>query len=145
MHRGHVGFRRLQTPADLEADGLSLRVNGVPVFARGAVWTPLDLRAPHAGAAQLRPVLERVVAAGMNMLRVPGTAAYESPAFYDLCDELGILVWQDFMFANLDYPESDDAFTSVVESEASDILDGLAGRPSLAVLCGGSEVAHRWP
>ena len=143
LHRGHVGFRRLQTPADLEADGLSLRVNGVPVFARGAVWTPLDLRAPHAGAAQLRPVLERVVAAGMNMLRVPGTAAYESPAFYDLCDELGILVWQDFMFANLDYPESDDAFMAVVESEASDILDGLAGRPSLAVLCGGSEVAQQ--
>jgi beta-mannosidase len=143
LHCGRVGFRRLQAPADLDADGLSLRVNGVPVFARGAVWTPLDLRAPHAGAAQLRPVLDRVVAAGMNMLRVPGTATYESPAFYDLCDELGILVWQDFMFANLDYPESDDAFTAVVESEARDILDGLAGRPSLAVLCGGSEVAQQ--
>ncbi len=77
------------------------------------------------------------------MLRVPGIAVYESPAFYGLCDELELLVWQDFMFANLDYPEQDDTFMAAVEPEARQILDELGGRPCLAVLCGGSEVAQQ--
>jgi beta-mannosidase len=143
LRRARVGFRALSHEPDLLADGVSLRVNGVPVFTRGAVWTPLDIRAPHSEAAALEPVLERVVSGGMNMLRVPGIAAYESDAFYDLCDELGILVWQDFMFANLDYPESDPEFMAGVEREARAILARLGGRPSLAVLCGGSEVAQQ--
>jgi beta-mannosidase len=143
LHQARVGFRELRADGDLEADGLGLSVNGRSVFARGAVWTPLDLRAPHAGPAQLRPVLERVAAAGMNMLRIPGTAAYESDAFYDLCDELGILVWQDFMFANLDYPESDPEFMAAVEAEARAVLERTAGRPCAAVFCGGSEVAQQ--
>jgi beta-mannosidase len=142
-HRGRVGFRRLQTPGDLEADGLGLQINGVPVFARGAVWTPGDLRAPGGDPEALRATLRRVAEGGMNMLRVPGIGAYEDDLFYDLCDELGILVWQDFMFANLDYPDSDSAFMAAAESEAREILDRLAGRPSLAVLCGGSEVAQQ--
>ncbi|HEY2316817.1 MAG TPA: hypothetical protein VGH67_00840 [Solirubrobacteraceae bacterium] len=143
LHRARIGFRELSRDGDLEADGLALSVNGRPVFARGALWTPLDLRAPHADEVRLRPVLERVAAAGMNMLRIPGTAAYESPAFYDLCDELGILVWQDFMFASLDYPESDGPFMQTVEAEARAVLEALGGRPCLAVLCGGSEVAQQ--
>jgi beta-mannosidase len=138
-----IGFRSLRAPADLAADGPALTINGVAVFARGAVWTPGDLRRPASAEGDLRPVLERVVAAGMNMLRVPGTAAYESDAFHDLCDELGILVWQDFMFANLDYPESDPAFMAAVAQEARAVLAGRGGRPSLAVLCGGSEVAQQ--
>jgi beta-mannosidase len=64
---------------------------------------------------------------------------YESDDFYALCDELGILVWQDFMFANMDYPEDDAAFAASVAEEASQQLERLAGRPSLAVLCGNSE------
>jgi beta-mannosidase len=143
VYRGRVGFRRLEAAADLVRDGLDLRINGERVFARGAVWTPLDLRSPHAEEDVLRPVLARMVDAGMNMLRVPGIATYESDAFYDLCDTLGILVWQDFMFANLDYPESDPQFMELVEREARTVLDRLGGRPSLAVLCGGSEVAQQ--
>jgi beta-mannosidase len=138
---GHVGFRALHCGDDVEHDGIGLVVNGAPVFARGAVWTPLTL-AP-AGEDSLRQVLESVVRAGMNMLRVPGTASYESDQFYDLCDELGILVWQDFMFANMDYPEQDDAFMATVREEGRQVLARLAGRPSLAVLCGGSEVAQQ--
>ncbi len=140
---GRVGFRELSTGADLERDGLRLSVNGIPVFARGAVWTPLDLTAPHSRGPELRRVLERVRGAGMNMLRVPGVGCYESAEFYDLCDELGILVWQDFMFANLDYPEQDEAFMTAIESEAAGVLEALGARPSLAVLCGGSEVAQQ--
>lgn len=138
-----VGFRDLQTQGELERDGIQLRVNDVPVFARGAVWTPLDLAAPCSRGPELERVLEAVVGAGMNMLRVPGIGAYESEEFYDHCDELGIMVWQDFMFANLDYPEQDPEFMATVEREARQVLAGLAARPSLTVLCGGSEVAQQ--
>ncbi len=140
---GRFGFRTLAAPDDIDREGLALNINGVSVFARGAVWTPLDLAAPDAPEPELRRVLGAVVDAGLNMLRVPGIGCYESDAFYDLCDELGILVWQDFMFANLDYPESDPEFMAEVEREARQVLGRLAGRPSLAVLCGGSEVAQQ--
>ncbi len=140
---GRIGFRTLTTPADIERDGLALQCNGVPVFARGAVWTPLHLARTDAPEPDLRAVLGAVLDAGMNMLRVPGVGCYESDEFYDLCDELGILVWQDFMFANLDYPEQDPDFMAEVEREARQLLDRLAARPSLAVLCGGSEVAQQ--
>ena len=76
----------------------------------------------------------------MNMVRVGGTMAYESDAFYDLCDELGILVWQDFMFANMDYPWQDPAFAQTALLEAAQLLERLQSRPSLAVVCGSSEV-----
>jgi beta-mannosidase len=140
---GRVGFRELRCDDDVEREGIQLTINGTPVFARGAVWTPLELGDPSAPGPTLSVVLGRVVRAGMNMLRVPGTACYESDEFYDLCDELGILVWQDFMFANLDYPEGDEEFMATVRDEGREVLARLAGRPSLAVLCGGSEVAQQ--
>jgi len=143
LYEGRVGFRDLESAGGLAEDGLNLVVNGVPVFVRGAVWTPVSLRAPHSAEPELRPILERLAGAGMNMLRVPGVAAYESDAFYDLCDELGILLWQDFMFANLDYPEADAAFMTTVEAEARALLARVGSRPCLAVLCGGSEVAQQ--
>ncbi|MGH2858414.1 MAG: glycoside hydrolase family 2 protein [Solirubrobacteraceae bacterium] len=143
LHRARVGFRTLASAADLEADGPALSINGVPVFARGAIWTPADQRAPHAPRAETERLLTTVASAGMNMLRIPGIGAYESPGFHDLCDELGLLVWQDFMFANLDYPEGDRDFMCEVEREARATLDALGHRPSLAVLCGGSEVAQQ--
>ncbi len=138
-----VGFRSLDWSDDILEAGLDLHVNGVPIFVRGAVWTPADLVSLAPAAADLRAVLELARDAGMNMLRVNGTGAYESPLFYDLCDELGILVWQDLMFASLDYPLSDPDFRAEVEREAALVLDRLAGRPSLAVLCGNHEIEQQ--
>ena len=147
IQAGRVGFRSLAAGAradhDVAADGLHLHVNGVGVFARGAVWTPIDLVGLAPEPRELRAALETVREAGMNMLRIPGTGAYEQPAFHDLCDELGILVWQDFMFANLDYPFSDEDFRGKVEREASELLAALAGHPSLSVLCGNSEIEQQ--
>jgi beta-mannosidase len=144
---GRVGFRELRCgPApdhDIEVDGLDLHVNGVRVFARGAVWTPIDAVGMAPSGAELREALQRVRDAGMNMLRLPGTGAYETSAFHDLCDELGILVWQDFMFANLDYPTSEPDFLAAVERECAAVLEQLGGRPSLAVLCGNSEIEQQ--
>jgi beta-mannosidase len=144
---GRTGFRTLAPgPAsghDAEADGLDLHVNGVRVFARGAVWTPVDPVSLAPDRARLKAALELVRDAGMNMLRIPGTSAYESETFHDLCDELGLLVWQDFMFANLDYPIADEDFRATVEREAGATLADLAARPSLAVLCGNSEIEQQ--
>lgn len=147
VNAGRTGFRTLApgpTPGhDVEADGLDLHINGVRVFARGAVWTPADFVGLAPDPATLRAALEQVRDAGMNMLRIPGTSVYESDAFHDACDELGLLVWQDFMFANLDYPIADESFRATVENEASAQLNRIAGRPSLTVLCGNSEVEQQ--
>ncbi|HEY1854913.1 MAG TPA: hypothetical protein VGG40_10025, partial [Solirubrobacterales bacterium] len=144
---GRVGFRTLAPGRDAAhdplEDGIDLQVNGVSTFARGAVWTPVDPVGLAPPAASLREALEQVRDAGMNMVRIPGTAAYEPAAFHDLCDELGILVWQDFAFANFDYPIADKGFRATVEAEAREQLAALAGRPSTAVLCGNSEVEQQ--
>jgi beta-mannosidase len=147
LDAGRVGFRTLapgpEPSHDTLAAGLDLHVNGVRVFARGALWTPVDPVGLAAAETELRAALERLRDAGMNLVRIPGTAAYESAAFHDLCDELGILVWQDFMFANLDYPVADEGFRASIEREARQALETVAGRPSLAVLCGNSEVEQQ--
>jgi beta-mannosidase len=113
---------------------------GVPVFCRGAVWSVADITSMPSDRERIAPFLARARDAGMNMIRVPGTCAYEAQAFHDLCDELGILVWQDFMFANFDYPSGDPVFVGSVRKEAADLLGRTGASPSLAVLCGGSEV-----
>ncbi len=118
--------------------GLSLAVNGVPVFCRGAVWTPPDL--VGLGSDGTRTLLTLAREAGMNMLRVPGTTLYPATDFFDLCDELGILVWQDLMLANFDYPHGDPEFSAALTREVAAFLDRTQGAPSLAILCGGSEV-----
>lgn len=146
VEAGRVGFRTLAPGLpghEIERDGLSLHVNGVPIFARGALWTPLDIVGLDPSPAELRAALETVTTAGMNMLRVPGFGPYEQSAFHDLCDELGILVWQDLMFASMDYPFEDDGFLRIASEEVGDVAARLAGRPSSAVLCGNSEVEQQ--
>jgi beta-mannosidase len=134
---GRIGFRTLALQA--ENGDFSLQVNGVPIFCRGACWTPPDPVALDSTAESLQETFEQVRAAGMNMLRVGGTMVYESDAFLDLCDANGILLWQDFMFANMSYPEGDAAFSASVATEARQQLARLAARPCLALLCGNSE------
>jgi beta-mannosidase len=144
---GRTGFRSLRAgPAaghELERDGLDIHVNGVRVFARGAVWTPLDIVGLAPSPDELRRALEQVRDAGMNMVRLPGTGAYESALFHDLCDELGIMVWQDLMFANFDYPIDDERFRDTVERELGELVAALGARPSLTVVCGNSEVEQQ--
>ncbi len=135
---GATGFRTLDPgPAfDADRDALELSVNGVPVFVRGAVWTPV---AEDEVVSTLRTLRD----AGINLVRIPGIGVPETAAFHDACDELGLLVWQDFSFANLDYPIEEGVFRATVEDEARALLAQVAGRPSLAVLCGNSEVEQQ--
>ena len=134
---GHIGFRTLEV--DTAGGNFVVRVNGERIFCRGACWTPPDVVALETAPAAAAGVLDQVVAAGMNMIRVGGTMVYESDAFLDACDARGVLLWQDFMFANMDYPEADAAFRTSVTNEVRQLLERLGGRPCLAVLCGNSE------
>jgi beta-mannosidase len=110
------------------ADSLDLWVDGEPVFVRGVVWTPGDLGA-----------LDTAKELGFNLVRVSGIASYESDEFYDRCDELGLMVWQDLMFATFDYPLADEGFRSTVEAEVRDHLTRLRDHPCVVVVCGSAE------
>ena len=140
---GRVGFRSIAVDRDSDGKGFALVVNGVKIFARGACWSASDLVSLAGDRARLAPWLTLARDAHMNMVRVGGTMIYESDDFFALCDELGLLVWHDFMFANMDYPIADAAFRASVEAEAAQFLRRTRSHPSLAVLCGGSEVAQQ--
>lgn len=138
---GRVGFRAVR--ADTRDGGFGLRVNDTPVFARGVCWTPLDTLRLHAPAARLRDVLTRLRDAGLNLVRIGGTMVYESEDFFRLCDELGLMVWQDLMFASMDYPADDTGFVRQVDDELACQLPAWAAHPSVVVLCGNSEVEQQ--
>lgn len=134
---GQVGFKSVVM--DRTGGQVQLVVNGRPVFARGACWTTADARSLD-DAAKARAFLELAKEAGANMVRVGGTMVYESEAFYAACDELGLMVWQDFMFANFDYPFADAAFRAEVEGEITQQLRRLQKHVCVAVHCGSSEI-----
>lgn len=137
---GQVGFRTVERD---EGSGFGLRINDVPVFVRGAVWTCEDVVAQNASEDSIRSTLVLARDAGMNMIRVGGTSGYAPEAFHEIADELGILVFQDFAFANMDYPVADEAFRTSVEAEVAQVLSRIAWRPSTAVFCGNSEVEQQ--
>ncbi|MEO8841675.1 MAG: glycoside hydrolase family 2 protein [Kofleriaceae bacterium] len=132
---GHTGFRTITVTQDGD---FAVRVNGIDVFCRGACWTPLDTKTLAATPAQYDAAIAQMCDAGMNMLRIAGTMTYEADALYDALDAHGVLLWQDLMFANMDYPD-DPAFVAKVRVEVESELARLQGRPALAVICGNSE------
>lgn len=140
---GRTGFRRITIDRGIDGKDFALLVNGVRVFCRGAAWTSADIVDLPGERDRYAPLLELAAMAGMNMIRVGGTMVYETPEFFALCDELGIMVWQDFMFANFDYPIGDEDFAALVRMEAEQFLHRISASPSLAVLCGGSEMEQQ--
>jgi beta-mannosidase len=138
---GPIGFKQVEWRED--GNAARILINGQPVFCRGACWMPADLLGLGADEGVLRPALQTARDAGVNMLRVGGTTVYESDGFYRLCDEMGILVWQDLMFANMDYPVTDPGFGVEIATELERQLDRLQRRTCVAVYCGGSEVAQQ--
>ena len=137
---GRVGFRTIDLDRGADGHGFGLIVNGAPIFCRGVCWTPLDL----AGLSADRGRVSRRARAVARCRREHGSHRRNDDlrdrCFHELCDELGILVWQDFMFASMDYPWEDEAFVRAVALEATQALEALQSRPSLAVVCGSSEV-----
>ncbi|MDP9840366.1 beta-mannosidase [Neorhizobium huautlense] len=137
---GRTGFRRIEIDRGADGNNFAIRVNGTDIFCRGAVWTSADIVSLPGGRADYEPWLKLAAEAGMNMIRIPGIAAYETAEFFKLCDELGIMVWQDLMFANFDYPANNEALLIHVKTEVEQFLKLTSASPSLAILCGGSEM-----
>ena len=133
-----IGFRTIAVD-----DDSTVRVNGVPVFCRGACWTPLDVVTLRATPAQYADAVAQLRAANINMVRIGGTMVYEDDALLAALDAAGILLWQDFMFANMDYPDDDAAFTANVVAEVDEQLDLLRAHPCFAIACGNSEGAQQ--
>jgi len=136
--------RELDTNRDAKGKSFYFVVNGIPVFAKGANTIPFDMFQPRVTKAQLRRVLQSARDANMNMLRSWGGGYYESDDFFDLADELGLLVWQDFMFGGGMQPAYDDAFRANVVQEARDQVRRLRNHPSLALWCGNNEEEIAW-
>ncbi|WP_226483327.1 glycoside hydrolase family 2 protein [Natrinema amylolyticum] len=138
-----IGFRELELvrEPDEEGDGESFtfEVNGVPVFAKGANWIPADALYGRITRDRYDSLLDSAVEANMNMIRVWGGGYYERDGFYEACNERGLLVWQDFMFACALYP-SDDEYLASVEEEVRYQVRRLADHPSIALWCGNNEV-----
>jgi beta-mannosidase len=139
-----VGFRSIDAGVDVPGDeGLALKINGTPIFCRGVVWTPPDAASLTASPAVVRERLQLLRDGGFNLIRVAGTTVYEDEAFHCLCDELGLLVWQDMMFANMNYPYEDSSFRDTVREEAEAELSRLGRHASLAIICGNSEIEQQ--
>ncbi|MES1146799.1 MAG: glycoside hydrolase family 2 protein [Solimonas sp.] len=140
---GRVGFRRIEVDHGADGNSFTLKINGVRVFCRGACWTNAGIAGLSGDREAYLPWLQLMKDANMNMVRIGGTMLYESNAFYALCDELGIMVWQDFMFANFDYPVADENFAASVRQEVQQFLNRTQSSPCITVLCGGSEVSQQ--
>lgn len=136
-----IGLRTILLDRSPDAAGAAFRfvVNGRPLFAKGANWIPAHSFVAGLTRKDYARDLHAAADANMNMLRVWGGGIYESEDFYDLCDELGLLVWQDFMFACSLYP-ADRAFLTSVRAEAEYQVRRLRHRTCLALWCGNNEI-----
>lgn len=141
LENGTIGFRTVATVRD--SGRLAFTVNGQEVFAKGACWTNNDIISLVGDPEALEDCLTLFQQAGGNMIRIGGTMVYETDHFYATCDKLGIMVWQDFMFANMDYPSDDADFLASVVGEVQEQLLRLRSHPCVIAWCGNSEVEQQ--
>lgn len=141
----NIGLRTLELVQANDAAGKSFyfKLNGKPVFMKGANYIPPDSFLPRAKDSVYATIVKHAVETNMNMLRVWGGGVYADDAFYEECDKNGILVWQDFMFACAMYP-GDKAFLENVKQEVVDNVNRLQNHPSLALWCGNNENDEGW-
>ncbi|MEI6122930.1 MAG: glycoside hydrolase family 2 protein [Bacteroidota bacterium] len=141
----NVGLRTIEVVNEKDQYGESFyfKLNGVAVFMKGANYIPQDNFLPRVTRKNYEDLINIAVNNNMNMLRVWGGGVYENDLFYDLCDEKGVLVWQDFMFACAMYP-ADSAFLNNVKIEAIQQVTRLRNHPCLALWCGNNEIDEGW-
>ncbi|WP_245630327.1 beta-mannosidase [Amphibacillus sediminis] len=140
-----VGLRKIRLVRDQDQQGNTFyfELNDQPLFAKGANHIPNDSFITEVTDERYQYEIKSALAANMNMLRVWGGGIYESESFYRLCDEHGILVWQDFMFACSLYPGDSD-FLANIEQEAIDAIKRLRRHPSIVLWCGNNEIDSAW-
>ena len=141
----NFGIRNIALISDsaLRQPNFYFEVNGTPTFAKGVNYIPQDVFLPRVSNSDYQRILQAAKDANMNMIRVWGGGVYEDDRFYELCDSLGLMVWQDFMFACAMYP-GDDGFLENVKKEAIDNVKRLSQHPSIALWCGNNEVLAAW-
>jgi len=141
-----LGLRtlELQQEKDDYGESFTFVVNGVPIFAKGSNWIPADSFPTRIARERLDQLLGDAARAHQNMIRVWGGGFYESEDFYDLCDQYGILVWQDFIFACSVYPLDVPAFVENIHQELIDNVRRIRHRASLALWCGNNEMDWGW-
>ena len=139
------GVRTVELVNEPDSIGTSFyfKINGDPIFAKGANYIPQDIFLTRVKDQQYRDLLTAAKDANMNMIRVWGGGIYEKDIFYELCDSLGLMVWQDFMFAGTMYPV-DDAFLEEIEAEVEYQVNRLAKHPSIVIWCGNNEIDVAW-
>lgn len=137
-----VGFREIALLTDKDDIGqrFTFAVNGREIFMRGANWIPADALPSRATDAVVEDLLQSAVDVNMNMIRVWGGGQYETDHFYDHCAKLGLLVWQDFMFACNIYPAYDHDWLASVRQEATQQVRRLSSHAAVALLCGDNEL-----
>ncbi|MFM2269909.1 MAG: exo-beta-D-glucosaminidase, partial [Bacteroidota bacterium] len=140
-----IGLRTIELIRERDSIGESFyfKLNGKPIFAKGANLIPVHFFQEKNNKADYQRIIDDALGANMNMLRVWGGGVYERDDFYKLCDERGILVWQDFMFACAMYPW-DENFLKNVEIEATEQVQRLGKHASVALFCGNNEVREAW-
>ena len=140
-----IGLREINlvTSEDSIGNNFYFEVNKKTVFMKGVNYIPQDIFLNRVSDDKYEELLNSAVDANMNMIRVWGGGIYENEIFYNLCDEKGLLVWQDFMFACAMYP-GDQEFLKSVEQEAEFNVKRLRGHPSIALWCGNNEVRSAW-
>lgn len=139
------GVRTIELVNEPDRIGSSFyfKLNGKPIFMQGSNYIPQDMFLPRVKDEQYKKLIDDVKQANMNMLRVWGGGIYENDLFYDLCDQNGILVWQDFMFAGSLYPD-DAEFKENVKQEVIQNIKRLRGHPSILLWCGNNEIEVAW-
>ena len=136
-------FAKLVQQKDSIGTSFYFEQNGKPVYIKGANWIPANIFLPEVKKADYLTLILKAKEAHMNMLRVWGGGVYEDDYFYDLCDQYGIMVWQDFMFAGGMYP-ADKAFLSNVKEEVKYQIERLKRHPCIVLWCGNNEIDEAW-
>ncbi len=140
-----VGIRKVELLQENDELGRSFffKINNEPIFCKGANWIPADTFLPRIEKEKYRKLIRAAKDANINMLRVWGGGIYENDVFYETCDEQGILVWQDFMFACGGYPDY-DAFQKNVAEEIDAVIRRLRNHASIIIWCGNNEIQWVW-
>ena len=151
-----IGFRRSKLvmnegawdepamfPKGRSAAPATLEINGRRIFAKGTNWVNTDIFIGKTTEAEIRELLTLIRDANMNIIRIHGGGPVNKECFYDICDEYGIMVWQEFPLACNEYPD-DDNLLKVIEKEASFIIKRLRNHPCIVLWCGGNELFNRW-
>jgi len=151
---GKTGFREIKLvdnydyiphgfPKSRNLPPITISINGRRIFAKGSNWVNPEIFTGNITKDTYYPLLKLAKDANMNMLRCWGGAGCHKDVFYDLCDEMGLLVWQEFPLACNNYPDK-QSYLDVLEKEAIAIVQNLRSHPSLAMWCGGNELFNSW-